>query len=74
MARQNLALAYALMGNTNAAKQILQADLPPASVEDNLRFYQILRARLGAQGGAPSPAASGALPAAAAPHDGELRK
>jgi Flp pilus assembly protein TadD len=47
-ARQNLALAYALLGNTNAAKQILQTDLPPASVEDNLRFYRILRARLDA--------------------------
>lgn len=46
-ARQNLALAYALLGNMNAAKQILQADLPPASVEDNLRFYRILRTRLG---------------------------
>jgi Flp pilus assembly protein TadD len=47
-ARQNLALAYALLGNTNAAKQILQADLPPASVEDNLRFYQLLRTKLAA--------------------------
>jgi hypothetical protein len=44
----------------NAAKQILQADLPPASVEDNLRFYRILRTRLGA--------------ADDMPHDAEPRK
>jgi Flp pilus assembly protein TadD len=78
-ARQNLALAYALLGNTNAAKQILQADLPPASVEDNLRFYQILRARLGAPGGDPSAARPGvarlgALPADEMPRDAETQK
>lgn len=56
-ARQNLALAYALLGNMTAAKQILQADLPPASVEDNLHFYQLLRTKLSASGGAPSPVA-----------------
>ena len=66
-ARQNLALAYALLGNTSAAKQILLADLPPASVEDNLRFYQIVRAKLGA-------APLAALPADKMPHDAELRK
>ncbi|RXZ37002.1 hypothetical protein D9O50_07335 [Oxalobacteraceae bacterium CAVE-383] len=47
-ARQNLALAYALLGNMSAAKQILSADLPPASVDDNLRFYQLLRTKLAA--------------------------
>jgi Flp pilus assembly protein TadD len=62
-ARQNLALAYALLGNMSAAKQILQADLPPASVEDNLRFYQTLRARLGTSGGNPSAARPGPRPA-----------
>lgn len=45
-ARENLALAYGVLGNGAAAKQILTADMPPASAEDNLRFYQNLRARL----------------------------
>jgi Flp pilus assembly protein TadD len=62
-ARQNLALAYALLGNTNAAKKILQADLPPGSVEDNLRFYRTLRARLGATDGDPSAARRDPRPA-----------
>ncbi|EEA03610.1 Tetratricopeptide TPR_2 repeat protein [Burkholderia sp. H160] len=44
-ARQNLALAYGLLGNTEAAKKILLVDLPPSSAEDNLRFYQSLRDR-----------------------------
>jgi Flp pilus assembly protein TadD len=47
-ARQDLALAYGLLGNTDAAKRILMVDLPPSSVDDNLRFYQILRGRLDA--------------------------
>lgn len=45
-ARENLALAYGLLGNGEAAKRILTADMPDASAEDNLRFYQDLRARL----------------------------
>ncbi|HEX7933904.1 MAG TPA: tetratricopeptide repeat protein [Paraburkholderia sp.] len=45
-ARQNLALAYGLLGNTEAAKQILLVDLPPSSADDNLRFYQSLREKL----------------------------
>jgi Flp pilus assembly protein TadD len=57
-ARQNLALAYALLGNMNAAKQILQADLPPPSVEDNLRFYQLLRTKLDASSPGPPDAQS----------------
>ncbi|MEX3931217.1 tetratricopeptide repeat protein [Paraburkholderia phymatum] len=44
-ARQNLALAYGLLGNAEAAKQILLVDLPPSSADDNLRFYQSLRDR-----------------------------
>ncbi|MGN6669689.1 MAG: tetratricopeptide repeat protein [Trinickia sp.] len=44
-ARENLALAYGVLGNGAAAKQILTADMPVASAEDNLRFYQNLRAR-----------------------------
>jgi hypothetical protein len=41
----------------------LQADLPPASVEDNLRFYETLRAKLGTRSGAPPAARLSALPA-----------
>ncbi len=48
-ARENLALAYGVLGNGAAAKQILAADMPAASAEDNLRFYQNLRARWGGQ-------------------------
>jgi Flp pilus assembly protein TadD len=43
-ARQDLALAYGLLGNTEAAAEILGKDLPKASVKDNLRFYEIQRA------------------------------
>lgn len=46
-ARQDLALAYGLLGNTQAAAEILGRDLPKASVQDNLRFYEIQRQRLG---------------------------
>lgn len=45
-ARENLALAYGLLGNDDAAKRILIGDMPAASADDNLRFYQIVRARL----------------------------
>jgi Flp pilus assembly protein TadD len=45
-ARQDLALAYGLLGNTEAAAEILGKDLPKASVQDNLRYYQIQRERL----------------------------
>ena len=50
-ARQDLALAYGLLGNTEAAAEILGHDLPKASVQDNLRFYQIQRERLVPQSG-----------------------
>jgi Flp pilus assembly protein TadD len=43
-AREDLALAYGLLGNDDAARAILAADLPKASIEDNLRFYKALRA------------------------------
>jgi Flp pilus assembly protein TadD len=49
-ARQDLALAYGLLGNTQAAAEILGKDLPKASVQDNLRFYEIQRARMALQG------------------------
>lgn len=45
-ARQDLALAYGLLGNTEAAAEILGRDLPKASVQDNLRYYEIQRNRL----------------------------
>ncbi|MEZ2309386.1 tetratricopeptide repeat protein [Paraburkholderia sp. RCC_158] len=62
-ARQDLALAYGLLGNTDAAAEILGHDLPKASVQDNLRFYQIQRERLGLH----SSADAGAAQAAAVP-------
>lgn len=49
-ARQNLALAYGLLGNEEAAKRILAAEnLPADSIEDGLAFYRILRAHLSGQ-------------------------
>lgn len=54
-ARQNLALAYGVLGNGEAAKRILTTDLPEASAEDNLRFYQNLRARWADPAAAPAP-------------------
>ncbi|CAD6552913.1 hypothetical protein LMG28727_05443 [Paraburkholderia kirstenboschensis] len=56
-ARQDLALAYGLLGNTDAAAEILGHDLPKASVQDNLRFYEIQRERLGRHPGADAGAA-----------------
>ncbi len=51
-ARQDLALAYGLLGNNEAAAEILGHDLPKASVQDNLRFYEIQRAHLAQTSGA----------------------
>lgn len=48
-ARQNLALAYGLMGNDDAAAAILSQDLPKASVQNNLRFYQVHRTQMDAR-------------------------
>jgi Flp pilus assembly protein TadD len=45
-ARQNLALAYGVLGNDEAASRILSMDLPKASVADNLRYYDAVRALL----------------------------
>ncbi|RKP50617.1 tetratricopeptide repeat protein [Trinickia fusca] len=45
-ARQDLALAYGLLGNDGAADQILMRDLPRGSTDDNLTFYKVVRARL----------------------------
>ncbi|AXF23903.1 hypothetical protein CUJ89_26400 [Burkholderia pyrrocinia] len=60
-ARQNLAFAYGVLGNTDSAKKLLSADLPASAVDDNLRFYQAVRARLAsrAAGGAPLSRAAG---------------
>ena len=44
-ARENLALAYGVLGNSEAAKRILTADMSAASAEDNLRYYEQLRTR-----------------------------
>jgi Flp pilus assembly protein TadD len=44
--RQNLALAYGLLGNNVQAEHILQADLPQAQVQNNLQYYRFLRTRL----------------------------
>ncbi|WP_242538579.1 tetratricopeptide repeat protein [Trinickia acidisoli] len=49
-ARENLALAYGVLGNGEAAKRILTADMPAVSAEDNLLFYRNLRARWSNQG------------------------
>lgn len=45
-ARQNLALAYGVLGNSDAAGRILSMDLPKASVKDNLRYYEEVRTLL----------------------------
>jgi Flp pilus assembly protein TadD len=55
-AREDLALAYGLLGNTEAAAELLRQDLPKASVDDNLRYYALQRARLM---GTPAPAPAG---------------
>jgi Flp pilus assembly protein TadD len=49
-ARENLALAYGLLGNSEAAKRILIADMPADSADDDLQFYRSLRQRLATQG------------------------
>lgn len=42
-ARQDLALAYGMLGNIDAATEILSKDLPKASIDDNLRYYAMQR-------------------------------
>ncbi|MBM3521792.1 MAG: tetratricopeptide repeat protein [Alphaproteobacteria bacterium] len=41
--RQNLALVYGLMGNGELAASISRRDLDEETVQNNLRFYEILR-------------------------------
>jgi Flp pilus assembly protein TadD len=55
-ARQDLALAYGLLGNADAAAAILGQDLPKASVQDNLRFYALQRERAARPGASANPA------------------
>jgi Flp pilus assembly protein TadD len=50
-ARQDLALAYGLLGNDDAAAEILGRDMPKSSVQDNLRYYQLQRERAGQPNG-----------------------
>lgn len=61
-ARQNLAFAYGVLGNTDSAKKLLSADLPASAVADNLRVYQAVRAQLASR---PAPAAARPLTGAA---------
>lgn len=70
-ARQDLALAYGLLGNSEAAAEILAKDLPKASVQDNLRFYEIQRARMAQPDG--SAGANGAATSAPAVEAASLR-
>ncbi|TDR80241.1 tetratricopeptide repeat protein [Paludibacterium purpuratum] len=44
--KQNLALGYGLLGNTDAAERVLKMELPEAQVQRNLQFYQTVRERL----------------------------
>ncbi len=41
--RQNLALAYGLQGDRQAAAQIAALDLPSNAVEANLKYYELIR-------------------------------
>jgi len=50
--RQNLALAYGMAGDMSEAARIARMDLDEASVQKNLAYYQILRARKGQVGDA----------------------
>ncbi|WP_269510700.1 tetratricopeptide repeat protein [Burkholderia sp. IMCC1007] len=56
-ARQNLAFAYGVLGNTDSAKKLLSADLPASAVADNLRFYQAVRAQLASRSASDGPRA-----------------
>jgi Flp pilus assembly protein TadD len=49
-ARQNLALAYGLMGNDEAAESVLSTEMERTAVRTNLDYYRYVRGR--AAGGA----------------------
>lgn len=48
--RDNLALAYAVLGREDAAETILLSYQPRGLVQDNLQFYRYLRERMGMPG------------------------
>ncbi|WP_345814959.1 tetratricopeptide repeat protein [Paraburkholderia sp. PREW-6R] len=58
-ARQNLALAYGVLGNDDAAGRILSVDLPKGSVNDDLRYYDAVRALLAKQPASDAPPVRG---------------
>ncbi|CAM2152898.1 conserved exported protein of unknown function [Pararobbsia alpina] len=60
-ATQDLALAYGMLGNTEAASEILGEDMPKATVEDNLRFYAFQRERIKAARGTDNSKQPGAV-------------
>ena len=60
---QESAFPRALVGNREAAAEILSRDLPKASVEDNLRYYDIQRELMSRPTSA-QPAAPSAIPTA----------
>jgi Flp pilus assembly protein TadD len=67
-ARQDLALAYGMLGNPEAAAEILSKDLPRSSIDDNLRFYALQRGMTqGAARRGPAPAASRTQSVSSAP-------
>jgi len=75
-ARHNLALAYGLMGNTDASENVLSTDLDAGSIQNDLRYYAMLRQRLAESPPPPAvpaphlemhPAAAPATPAVSAP-------
>lgn len=55
--RDNLALAYGVMGREDAAEDILLSYQPRGLVQDNLEFYRYLRQQLGQPGQEAAPAA-----------------
>ncbi len=55
--RDNLALAYGVMGREDAAEDILLSYQPRGLVQDNLEFYRYLRQQLGQPGPEPTPTA-----------------
>ncbi|WP_175815003.1 tetratricopeptide repeat protein [Burkholderia diffusa] len=75
-ARQNLAFAYGVLGNTDSAKKLLSADLPASAVADNLRVYQAVRAQLASRpaSAAARPSTGAALEPRTVPHAAEAGK
>ena len=72
-ARQNLALAYGLLGNDDAARRILVADMSTDYADDDLRFYAALRQRFSEPAGNAATAQPNAVPAPAVVSQGALK-